>query len=224
MEPPPEEDPDAPKKEDGVVFVLESAALECGKVGHNYVILNGEEHREFLMRHKKDPAIYRPDILHQTLLSILDSPLNKAGRVRAVYVHTMRNVLFEVHVQTRIPRTFKRFCGLMAQLLTKYSIKAAGAGPHKLLKVIKSPVTKYLPVGAKRVGMSYSSPEVAKMKEMVRDLPQGEPVVFVVGALAKGKAEADYVDTWTSISNYPLSAACCVGRICNAFEEKWDIV
>ena len=32
-----------------------------------------------------------------------------------VYIHTERNVLIEVHPQTRIPRTFERFCGLMGK-------------------------------------------------------------------------------------------------------------
>ncbi len=36
--------------------------------------------------------------------------------------------------QVRLPRTFKRFCGLMVQLLQKLSIRATN-GPDKLLKV-----------------------------------------------------------------------------------------
>lgn len=74
--------------------------------------------------------------LCQALLAILDSPLNKAGRVKArrgsdsglwalhtayppfapsqgVFVRTQKNVLFSVSPTTRLPRTFKRFCGLM---------------------------------------------------------------------------------------------------------------
>lgn len=27
-----------------------------------------------------------------------------------------------------------------------------------------------------------------------------------------------------AVSGYPLSAACCIGRICNALEEKWKIL
>ena len=49
---------------------------------------------------------------------LLDSPLNRAGLLQ-VYIHTAKNVLIEVHPQTRIPRTFDRFCGLMVQLLYK---------------------------------------------------------------------------------------------------------
>ena len=57
-------------------------------------------------------------------------------------------MLIEVSPQIRIPRTFKRFAGLMVQLLHKLSIRAAN-GPHKLLKVIKNPVTDHLPPNAR---------------------------------------------------------------------------
>ncbi|KAH8972560.1 hypothetical protein BDL97_02G204500 [Sphagnum fallax] len=70
----------APSVEDGgVIFVLEKASLEVAKVGKNYQLLNCEDHATFLKKHKRDPALYRPDILHQALLAILDSTLNKAG-------------------------------------------------------------------------------------------------------------------------------------------------
>ena len=51
-----------------------------------------------------------------------------------MYVHTTKNVLIEVNPQVRLPRTFRRFCGLMVQLLQKLSIRASN-GPDKLLKV-----------------------------------------------------------------------------------------
>ena len=52
----------------------------------------------------------------QCLLTLLDSPLNKAGRMQ-VFVHTAKNVLIEVNPHTRIPRTYKRFAGLMGKVL-----------------------------------------------------------------------------------------------------------
>lgn len=50
----------------------------------------------------------------QSLLMLMDSPLNRAGLLQ-VYIHTEKNVLIEVNPQTRIPRTFDRFCGLMGK-------------------------------------------------------------------------------------------------------------
>lgn len=52
-------------------------------------------------------------------MAALDSPLNKAGLLQ-VYIHTAKNVLIEVNPKTRIPRTFKRFSGLMGILLLSF--------------------------------------------------------------------------------------------------------
>lgn len=57
-----------------------------------------------------------------------------AHHPQAVYVHTARNVLIQVSPHTRLPRTFKRFSGLMVQLLHKLSIRATN-GPDKLMRV-----------------------------------------------------------------------------------------
>ena len=46
------------------------------------MLLNCDDHRTFLLRHNKDPALHRPDICHQALLAILDSPLTKSGRLK----------------------------------------------------------------------------------------------------------------------------------------------
>jgi rRNA small subunit pseudouridine methyltransferase Nep1 len=52
----------------------------------------------------------------QCLLTLLDSPLNKAGLLQ-VYIHTAKGVLIEVNPSVRIPRTFKRFSGLMGTFI-----------------------------------------------------------------------------------------------------------
>jgi rRNA small subunit pseudouridine methyltransferase Nep1 len=54
--------------------------------------------------------------------------------VKGIYIRTVKNVLITVSPKVRIPRTFRRFCGLMSQLLQKLSIRASN-GPDKLLKV-----------------------------------------------------------------------------------------
>ena len=46
------------------------------------MLLNCDDHATFLRKHDKDPAQYRPDIAHQALLAILDSPLAKSGRLK----------------------------------------------------------------------------------------------------------------------------------------------
>ena len=54
--------------------------------------------------------------------------------VQKVYVRSKSNVLIEVHPQVRLPRTFRRFCGLFVQLLQKLSVRASNS-KERLLKV-----------------------------------------------------------------------------------------
>ena len=114
-------------------------------------MLNCDDHKKELSKHGRDIASARPDISHQCLMMLLDSPLNRAGMLQ-VYIHTSKNVLVEINPHLRIPRTFSRFCGLMGnpcnhcrmiddydlsfavQLLHKLSIHASD-GPMKLIKV-----------------------------------------------------------------------------------------
>ncbi|PAA84994.1 hypothetical protein BOX15_Mlig005580g5, partial [Macrostomum lignano] len=121
-----------------LIVVLESASLETAKVGGEYVLLQADRHRDRIKKLGRDPADYRPDIAHQCLLMLQDSPLNRAGLLQ-VFVRTSRNVLIQVDPQTRIPRTYDRFAGLMVQLLHKLAIHAAEGSRKKLLKVIKKP-------------------------------------------------------------------------------------
>ncbi|XP_021729443.1 ribosomal RNA small subunit methyltransferase NEP1-like [Chenopodium quinoa] len=181
----------------GAVFMLERASLEVAKVGKTYQILNSEDHANFLMKHKKNPADYRPDIVHQALLMILDSPLNKAGRIQSVYVKTEKGVLFEVKPHVRIPRTYKRFAGIMLQLLQKLSISAAGKR-DKLFRVVKNPVTQYLPLNSRKIGFSFSSEKLVDIQKYVDAVKDDSNFVFVVGAMAHGKVDDEYVEDYIS--------------------------
>lgn len=206
------------KQEKRLIIILENAQLETVKAGNSFELLNCDDHAHILRKNDRDPGSCRPDITHQSLLMLMDSPLNRAGLLQ-VYIHTEKNVLIEINPQTRIPRTFKRFAGLMVQLLHKFSIRASD-GPMKLLKVIKNPITSHLPVGVKKITMSFSSKLVKNCRDLV---PSDEPIVLIIGAMAHGKVEVDYSEDVLSISNYPLSGALACAKLCTAFEEVWGV-
>ncbi|XP_031780376.1 ribosomal RNA small subunit methyltransferase NEP1 [Nasonia vitripennis] len=206
-------------QEKRLIVILENAQLESVKVGSSFELLNCDDHAGILKKNSREPGSSRPDITHQCLLMLMDSPLNRAGLLQ-VYIHTEKNVLIEVNPQTRIPRTFKRFAGLMVQLLHKYSVRASD-GPMKLLKIIKNPITDHLPVGCKKLGMSFSAKKVTHPRELV---PADEPIAIVVGAMAHGQVKADYTEETFSISNYPLSAAITCSKLCSGFEEVWGVI
>ena len=57
-------------------------------------------------------------------------------------------------------------------------------------------------------------------------LDNSKPIVFIVGAVAKGNPtmEVGYHEDSICISKYALSASVCLGRMMNAYEDLFDIV
>ncbi|HUR62509.1 MAG TPA: 16S rRNA methyltransferase [Candidatus Thermoplasmatota archaeon] len=58
----------------------------------------------------------RPDIVHYCLLTLLESPLCKAGGLE-VAVHTRHRLLIRIKPETRLPRGEARFQGLIGKVL-----------------------------------------------------------------------------------------------------------
>lgn len=223
------------KKNLRIIVLLDNANLETVKLsGKNggYAILNCDEHQSILRKHGKDSNDARPDITHQCLLALLDSPLNKAGKLQ-LYIHTKKNVLIEVNPQIRIPRTSKRFLGLMVELLHKMKIRGT-SGSKPLLKLIPNPFTAHLPVGTRKILCTYNTNNVVDIqdhaKAMAATRPEGvaddDPtsILYVVGAMAHGKVEAPYAEESICISEYPLSAATVCSRITFAYENLLGIL
>ena len=48
--------------------------------------------------------------------------------------------------------------------------------------------------------------------------------MIVAGAMAHGKVDVEYADECIAISEYPLSAAAALGRLCNSFENHLGIL
>ncbi|KAH9165215.1 Nep1-domain-containing protein [Lactarius sanguifluus] len=172
--------------------VLEQACLEAYKVSNTgksrngredeakYTLRNCDDTQGILAKTGRDIADARPDITHQCLLTLLDSPLNKAGRLQ-VYIH--KGTLIEVkHV--RIPRTFKRFSGLMVQLLHKLSIRGVNC-PEKLLKGMKNPITDHLPVNTYKLTLSGDS-QTVRLSRYLPTLPETHHIAVFVDAMARG--------------------------------------
>ncbi|CAG8894678.1 unnamed protein product [Penicillium nalgiovense] len=199
-----------------LIVVLSNASLETykavssgrsGTKDEKFSLLNSDEHIGIMRKMNRDISEARPDITHQCLLTLLDSPVNKAGRLQ-IFIHTAKGVLIEVNPSVRIPRTFKRFAGLMVQLLHRLSIRSTNS-QEKLLKVT----------------MSFEAP-VVRTKDYLETLNPNESVAIFVGAMAKGHDDfADsFKDDTISISNYSLSASVACSKFCHAAEEVWDIL
>lgn len=243
--------PSTDKDTKRLIVVLSNASLETYKASHGggragqrdekYSLLNSDEHIGVMRKMNRDISDARPDITHQVgqfheqgnntylltpfqcLLTLLDSPINKAGKLQ-IYIHTAKGVLIEVSPTVRIPRTFKRFAGLMVQLLHRLSIRSVNS-QEKLLKVIANPITDHLPPNCRKVTLSYEE-EVVRVREYVEKLEVNESICVFVGAMAKGADNfADqFVDEKISISKFSLSASVACSKFCHAAEDAWDII
>ncbi|EEQ42100.1 ribosomal RNA small subunit methyltransferase NEP1 [Candida albicans L26] len=211
-----------------LIVVLSQACLETYKMnsggpgGDRFALLNCDDHQGLLRKMGRDIAEARPDITHQCLLTLLDSPINKAGRLQ-VYIQTARGVLIEVNPSVRIPRTFKRFSGLMVQLLHKLSIRSENS-KEVLLKVIKNPITDHLPTKCRKVTLSFDA-ELKRVQDYVTTLDENESICVFVGAMARGKDNFadEFVDEKIGLSDYPLSASVACSKFCHGCEDVWGI-
>ncbi|KAM3487070.1 hypothetical protein MY3957_009638 [Beauveria namnaoensis] len=227
--------PPTDKDSQRLIVVLSNASLETYKASHSnssrtgihreekYSLLNSDEHIGVMRKMNRDISDARPDITHQCLLTLLDSPINKAGKLQ-IYIHTAKGVLIEVSPSVRIPRTFKRFAGLMVQLLHRLSIRSTNSN-EKLLRVIQNPITDHLPPNCRKVTLSFDSPLV-RVREYVESVGSKESICVFVGAMAKGADTFgdSMVDEKISISNYSLSASVACSKFCHAAEDAWDIL
>lgn len=206
-----------------LIVVLERATLDIVNVNGQQQLINCDEHIHLMKKHKKDPAFCRPDIVHQCLQILSQSPLNRAGHLQ-VYVRTQNNQLFKVDPQLAVPKTFDDFTKLMLQLLHKLRPVRARECSKQLLKLLKNPVTLHLPTGCPKYGTSSKAKKVINSSELVpSETSPYQTVVVVIGAMAHESCEPDYVEQTFSISKYPLSAALVCAKITSAFEDAWNI-
>lgn len=133
-------------------------------------------------------------------------------------------MLIEVSPTVRIPRTFKRFAGLMVQLLHRLSIRST-TSQEKLLRVIQNPISDHLPPNCRKVTLSFDAPLV-RVRDWVETVGPKESVCVFVGAMAKGTDNFadEFVDEKISISNYSLSASVACSKFCHAAEDVWGVL
>ena len=82
------------------------------------ILLDSSLHHPALKTFPEGERRGRPDIAHLFLLLCLDSLLNVRGQLRTI-VHTRNDEVIHVAPETRIPKNYPRFVGLMEDLFRK---------------------------------------------------------------------------------------------------------
>ena len=219
-----------------LIIILEGASLELGNIKKNPQILNCDDHYKIIKSMKKKLEEFRPDIIHQCLLNLFDSPLNKVGLLQ-VYIHTNKNVLIEINPKTRIPRTFKRFSGLFSQLFLKNEIGISGVGDEAqdekkeiFLKILNTKIENLIS-DVPKILLSEKGRLVdidtycKNLEENLKD-KKNKDICFIIGTNPKGEIDPmiKYNDDCISLSSFDLDSNIVCAKLCSSFEKSWGIL
>lgn len=161
----------------------------------------------------------RPDITQYCLLTLLESPLNRAGGLD-VAIHTRNNRLVFIRPDTRLPRGEARFQGVMAKVLFEGAsqdkdpliwVEGRMAPEQVLEKFAKGPVLRLDETGP------FASP-----LQLVDQAKRGD-LTLVLGAFPSGawsepwrRAAPRTVSIWPE----PLNAWAVASEVVTAFRAR----
>jgi len=164
-------------------------------------------------------------IVHECLLTLFDSPLQKDGRL-TVFMHSDENDLVEVHPSFVVPRNFDLFQRLINALLHQGEVGGDSLRPP-MMRCIEPPVEQYFPLNCTCFGLSQEGrPE--NLRKIAEEADNGDACyVFAVGAsegdalLEETMFGGDYAGNRISISPHELTAAAVCQMVCTEFSEYW---
>jgi rRNA small subunit pseudouridine methyltransferase Nep1 len=163
----------------------------------------------------------RPDIVHTTLLQVLETPLNWEDQLR-VFIHTQDDYLISINPKIRLPKNYTRFVGLIEQLFAKKQVPERGGALMKIEKgTIQNLITRIRP--SRVLGFS-----ILGQPTLMRAVAAGvckiaDPLVFI-GGFPRGHFSEDTRRALTStfqVDPKSLDAWVVAGRFVYDFE--WAI-
>jgi rRNA small subunit pseudouridine methyltransferase Nep1 len=155
----------------------------------------------------------RPDIVHVSLLVLLGSILNREGHLK-VYVHTRNDEVIYVKPETRLPRSYNRFVGLLEKLYEVREdlfLRLRDLSLGQLVEEIKPEYTVVLDPGAALVG------ETELQQRLKRR------TCAIVGAFPHGgfRSTMDFPHERVSIYREPLDAWTVADRVVLLYERAF---
>ena len=153
------------------------------------ILLDQTHHGRSMTRLPDAERRGRPDIVFISLMSMLESPLCKAGLL-TIHLHLRDDRIIEISPEVRLPRNYDRFVGLVEQLLATGSVPPEGPS---LMKVVRKTLPDFMSEltegheGALSI-LAIESGKATSINDLGFLLPStpSVPVVFGVGAFPHG--------------------------------------
>jgi len=163
----------------------------------------------------------RPDIVHNALLQVLETPLNWENYLKVI-INTQDGHLININPKIRLPKNYTRFIGLIEQLFSEKRVPVDGEPLLSLEEIsLEQYIEKLAPskvIGFTRIGKPELLRNVANSTAKVTN-----PVIFI-GAFPRGhftKNTNRLMNETYSIDNHSLDAWIVAGRFVYDFE--WSI-
>ena len=160
----------------------------------------------------------RPDIVHNTLLQVLETPLNWENQLR-VFVHTQDDYVISINPRIRIPKNYIRFVGLMEQLFSLGRVPEHG---DPLMQIEKSSLERLANTTAASDVLGFS---VLGRPKLIRNVAEivghlARPLVLI-GGFPRGHFSENTMHVVSSlfkVDSKPLDAWVVAGRFVYDFE------
>ena len=176
-----------------------------------FLLLDRSFHHSAMKNLKQNLKRGRPDIVHFALLEALGSPLNRENQLQ-IYVHTINDRVIAVNPQTRLPRNYRRFVGLMEQLFQAGRVPPKGTAlltlEHKTLSKLIHKLDPSYVVAFSRIGTRKT------VEEAISRLSSEERPAVLVGGFPHGHftnrtlgladevvcIDSETLETWTVVA------------------------
>jgi len=163
----------------------------------------------------------RPDIIHNTLLQILETPLNWEKQLR-VFVHTQEDYVISINSRIRLPKNYVRFVGLIEQLFAKKQVPDRGDPLMKMEKgTVQTLITRIQP--SRVLGFSVLG-DPTLMRTAAKDAGNMADPLVLIGGFPRGHFSHETTRALNSmykVDRESLDAWVVAGRFVYDFE--WAI-
>ncbi len=183
------------------------------------VILEGSYHHSALRNLEDGERRGRPDIVHVCLLNALESIANREGKLR-VYVHTRNDEVIYVNPETRLPRNYNRFLGLLESLFKSKVVPKDLALLRIEEKTLNELVGEINPDG---VFVMHEEGELIKPRVFGEVLAGLENPLVIVGGFPHGDFRSIVKGKKVSLYREPLMAWTVVNEVLVNFEAALDL-
>jgi rRNA small subunit pseudouridine methyltransferase Nep1 len=160
----------------------------------------------------------RPDIIHNTLLQVLETPLNWEGQLR-VLVHTQEDQVIIINPKVRLPKNYVRFVGLIEQLFAQGKVPEKG---EPLLSLEKGNVRKLVRMVSPNKVFGFSTlGKPSLLRVISNQISRTKAPLAFIGGFPRGHFAEETrgaVNEIFCVDREPLDAWVVAGRFVYDFE------